>query len=927
MAVRTVSNTGGNWNSTSTWVEGAVPTTSDNVVFTATSGDLIVNINTANILGIDFTNYVGTVTFNAYIQVIGAINLGTGGYTQSGALGFAINGTSSITSNGVVWSRILRFFGTAITFTLNDNLTITGEIIFSSSASATFNGNTLNIGGSLTFIGNPIVSGTTSFVFNGTGTWSHSSTGALRNNLTINTLGTLTISGAVYYNTGTLTYTAGTVVTTGSTLNSSVSTTFATNGINWNNVTLSGGSQTYTFSNDFTVAGTLSLSGTTATILTGSNIFITGNLSVTTTATTSGTTLITFNGTGSQTWSHSAIGYLRPSVTINKPSGTLTISGNIYYGVGTLTYISGTVNAAGSLLNINASATLNTGIVNWNIVEFEPIGTPTNITITMVSDFRVNGRLTVKSRVNLSFTSTGGNLVTAGELVMGGDTNGVTSLSLSNNITITNFSTYYQAATNNYTLNGYTISITGNLTINMFNNYGVNGTTTLKMIGTGNLTYGSSNTGNFISNPFTIDTSGTITITGTINPLFSGSTITYTNGAVTGTGVIFSGCTLNLNSGGQWGTDVVIRSSTILTSDATFGNLTTNTNTVAFSGAFNVNVKGNLAINVAISGASTPIIINGTGNQSWTHGSAVYLSNDLTINKPSGILTLGTNVYYQTGTLTYVLGNIDLSTNNSILNLAGSTTKLDTSGIIWNRVSTTSGTFTLLSNFYCNNYTGGGGAVTNNNGGGDMYLYKNLTHIVAGGMTGTATIYFAGGVTWKDTSNNSVRNNIIIDTSETVTFDTLVSYQDGTITFKRGKVNAKNCNFSLGQNVTLINFHKINFDLVTIVSGVTLTMNEFFNGSPSLKTTIQASSTTNYGIAFTDNFEKIAKFVDISNCTLSRPQQLLVLTDSKKSSTNTRGIRHINNLPNGISKGDPSVQTQLTYGANMLINDPNTIKY
>jgi hypothetical protein len=113
----------------------------------------------------------------------------------------------------------------------------------------------------------------------------------------------------------------------------------------------------------------------------------------------------------------------------------------------------------------------------------------------------------------------------SGTLTMGGGGNGAATFNVPNNLTITNFSTYFQSATNSYALNNNTISITGSLTINMFNNYGVTGTTTLKMIGTGNLTYGSTNTGNFITNPFTIDTLGTITITGTINPLFSGSTI------------------------------------------------------------------------------------------------------------------------------------------------------------------------------------------------------------------------------------------------------------------------------------------------------------------------------------------------------------------------------------------------------------------
>ena len=42
MATRTISNSGGNYNSTSTWVEGIIPTAADDVVATGTSGNLSV---------------------------------------------------------------------------------------------------------------------------------------------------------------------------------------------------------------------------------------------------------------------------------------------------------------------------------------------------------------------------------------------------------------------------------------------------------------------------------------------------------------------------------------------------------------------------------------------------------------------------------------------------------------------------------------------------------------------------------------------------------------------------------------------------------------------------------------------------------------------------------------------------------------------
>ena len=101
MATRTVANGGGNFNSTGTWVEGAIPTSADDVVFTATSGQLTVNV-ASSCKSINFTNYTNTITFNNNITVSGNITLVTG-VTYAGAItnGFVVNATSSITSNAL----------------------------------------------------------------------------------------------------------------------------------------------------------------------------------------------------------------------------------------------------------------------------------------------------------------------------------------------------------------------------------------------------------------------------------------------------------------------------------------------------------------------------------------------------------------------------------------------------------------------------------------------------------------------------------------------------------------------------------------------------------------------------------------------------------------------------------------------------------
>jgi hypothetical protein len=117
-------------------------------------------------------------------------------------------------------------------------------------------------------------------VLGGTGTWSNSAVGPPRNNLIINTAGTITVSGIVHYNTGVLTYTAGIVVTTESTLTIAGTTTLNTSGITWNIVSTAGAGLTLTLTSPLN-ANELRLSNTSSTVFTTSE-FNVGTLSVTT---------------------------------------------------------------------------------------------------------------------------------------------------------------------------------------------------------------------------------------------------------------------------------------------------------------------------------------------------------------------------------------------------------------------------------------------------------------------------------------------------------------------------------------------------------------------------------------------------------------------------------------------------------------------
>lgn len=78
MATRTISNIGGNWDDTGTWVEGFVPTSADDVIATATSGNVTINVSSF-CRSIDLTNYTNTLTHNSGIILsIGDATAGTG---------------------------------------------------------------------------------------------------------------------------------------------------------------------------------------------------------------------------------------------------------------------------------------------------------------------------------------------------------------------------------------------------------------------------------------------------------------------------------------------------------------------------------------------------------------------------------------------------------------------------------------------------------------------------------------------------------------------------------------------------------------------------------------------------------------------------------------------------------------------------------
>jgi len=198
MATRTISNTGGNWNATGTWVEGIVPVAADDIVATATSGNVTVNVS-ASIRSFNFTNYVGTITVNNALSVGGTVsNVFVNTMTVAGTSRFRISGVSTLTSNSFVVPAI-EFLSVV---TLNDTLNVRD---FFMTTAASINGNDIICRGNVTATNQSSVSMTDRKLrLIGTASHTISIAGFTRGQIEIDGSGTFNFTDASSLNTGLL---------------------------------------------------------------------------------------------------------------------------------------------------------------------------------------------------------------------------------------------------------------------------------------------------------------------------------------------------------------------------------------------------------------------------------------------------------------------------------------------------------------------------------------------------------------------------------------------------------------------------------------------------------------------------------------------------------------------------------------------------
>lgn len=188
MATRTISNAGGNYNAIGTWVEGVVPTSADDIVATATSGQLTVNVASAAST-FNFTNYVSTLTVNSLWTVSSTSGTHTFVNTMiiSGSSNISLTGSGATIVGSSLFIPNLSITGNK---TLNSTLNVVN--LTSSASGPVWSGTaTINVSGS--FLGGTILINTGSgMTLNLIGTGNF--TGLLGfKELTINTSGTINL--------------------------------------------------------------------------------------------------------------------------------------------------------------------------------------------------------------------------------------------------------------------------------------------------------------------------------------------------------------------------------------------------------------------------------------------------------------------------------------------------------------------------------------------------------------------------------------------------------------------------------------------------------------------------------------------------------------------------------------------------------------
>ena len=189
LSYKTISITGGNWSTTGAWVEGTVPTSTDEILALSNSGNLVVD-TAASGIGIDLYAYTGTLSGSSSITLSGystSTDIARFGGTVTWARVLNLNPPSGGAINLTSSSKLSTCTGItqngAGTLSLQDALTLN-----TSNGQITFTQGTFNTNNNAVTNYNVVINGTLSktlnfgtTLFTLTGGWSDGSS-----NLTLN---------------------------------------------------------------------------------------------------------------------------------------------------------------------------------------------------------------------------------------------------------------------------------------------------------------------------------------------------------------------------------------------------------------------------------------------------------------------------------------------------------------------------------------------------------------------------------------------------------------------------------------------------------------------------------------------------------------------------------------------------------------------
>lgn len=220
---------------------------------------------------------------------------------------------------------------------------------------------------------------------------------------------------------------------------------------------------TYTYVDDWTISGLITISNSITWNWTSSSlgrITSSGGITFASNGVVNGTTTLTTTG---GTLTGAGNGAITAGLRINWViNGNITLVNTIAYQSGTLSYSGGTITSTGSTLRLTAASTIDTNTMLWN-----NITTTTNGTITLNSDLRMTGTFNIDSSTT-TVTVNSNNVYIGGDLIA--VTGGTTHISTGTAVFIMN-GTGSIIANSGVLKNSLTINTSGTTTLSGVINY------------------------------------------------------------------------------------------------------------------------------------------------------------------------------------------------------------------------------------------------------------------------------------------------------------------------------------------------------------------------------------------------------------------------------------------------------------------------